>query len=95
MNSTTLSVLLAIGLSLLVLWILFGLLLVAMWRIAKRRAKRIEAYVNQPAFSTHDFNLVKTRENLTKDEVDQIRELIRHRKEQGALDTATEFNNEV
>lgn len=100
MNDTALSVAIVIGGALLGFWILVGLLLIVLWRTVKGRVKRIEAYVNQPAFSTHDFNLVKSRENLTKDETHQIRDLLRHRKEeeardQATLDTATEFNREI
>lgn len=101
MNDTVISVVLAIGITILSIWILVGLLLFVVWRMAKRRVKRIEAYVNHPAFSTQDLNLVKPRgENLTKDETNQIRDLLRRRKEQEArdlntIDTATEFNREI
>ena len=100
MNDTALSVVLAIGAALLGFWILVGLLLIVLWRMVKAHIKRIEAYVNQPVFSTHDLNLVKSRENLTKDETNQVRDILRHRKEQEArdlntIDTATEFNREV
>lgn len=100
MNDTALSVALAISMALLGFWILVALLLIVLWRMIKRSIKRVEAYVNEPLFSTRDLNLVKSRENLTKDETDQIRDLLRHRKERDArdqdtLDTATEFNREI
>lgn len=99
MNDTALSVMLATGIILLSFWILAGLLLIALWRTVKRRIKRLESYINQPVFITPDLNLVKARETLTKDETDQIRDLLRHRKEQESrdqetLDIATEFNRE-
>lgn len=101
MNDTVLSVVLAICITIFSIWVLLGLVFFVVWRMAKRRTKRIEAWVNQPTFSTQDLNLVKPRgENLTKEETNQIRDFLRHRKEQEArdlntLDTATEFHNEV
>lgn len=100
MNDTALSVLLATAIAILGFWVLVGLLLIVLWRMVKRRIKRFEAYVNQPAFRTGDLNLAKPRETLTKAETDQIRDLLRHRKEceardQATIDTATEFNREI
>ena len=99
MNDTALSILLVFAAALLGFWILVGMLLLFLVRKAKQRAKWLEAYVNHPAFLTQDLNLVKPRENLTKDETNQVRNLLRHRKEQEArdqntIDTATEFNRE-
>ena len=90
---------LAIGIALMGFWLLVGLMLIVLYRAAKRRIKRIEAYVNEPLFAQRDLNLVKARENLTKDETAQIRDFLRHRKEREArdsatLDTATEFHRE-
>lgn len=89
----------AIGIGLLAFWVLVGLMLFVLWRAAKRRIKRVEAYVNQPVFSTRDLNLVKARENLTKEETAQIRDFLRARKEreardQDTIDIATEFHRE-
>jgi hypothetical protein len=101
MNDTVLSVVLALSIILLSIWTMGGLFLFVVWRRAKRQVKRIETYVNQPTFSTQDINLVKSRGGtLTKDETNQIRDILRHRKEQEArdlniLDTASEFRREI
>lgn len=101
MSNTVLSLVLAISIILLSIWTLTGLVFFSAWRKAKKHVKRIETYVNQPAFSIQDFNLVKSRGgNLTNDETKQIRDFLRHRKEQEArdlntLDTASEFHHEI
>lgn len=99
MNDTALSVALATGITILGFWILVGLLLVVLWRMVKHHIRRIEGYFKQPTFSAYDPNLVKPRENLTKDETNQVRSLLRARKEHEArdlntIDIATEFNRE-
>lgn len=99
--NTTLSVLLVTASVILGCWVLVGLLLVVLWRMAKVRVKRVEAYITNPTFSTKDINLVNSRGGvLTKDETSQVRDILRHRKEQEArdlntIDTATEFHREV
>jgi hypothetical protein len=101
MNDTALSIVLVIGIALLGFWMLVGLLLIVLWGAVKKRVKRVEAYINEPpVFSTRDLNLVKARENLSKEETEQIRDLLRARKEreardQDTIDKATEYRSEI
>ena len=99
MNNTVLSVVLAVGLSLLGFWILLGLLLLVLMRTIKERVKRVESYAKQPVFDIGDLNLVKPRgENLTKDETKQVRKLLRKEEEAhelNSIDIARESDREI
>lgn len=88
----------AFGIALLAFWVLVGLFLIWLWHKAKVRIKRIELWANsEPTYK--DLELLKPRENLSKDETQQIRDFLRARKEreardQDTIDIATEFHRE-
>lgn len=102
MNNEALSVVLTvfmyIGYFMLAVMLLFGILIAYLAVKVRNRVKRIESFVNaRPTYE--GLEILKPREHLTHDEVDDIRAFIRRKKEQEArdadtIDKATEYRRD-
>jgi len=96
--TVVLTVFLYIGVFMLLVLLFVGGLLAYFALKIRRRVKRIESFVNAtPTFE--GLEILKPRENLTKDEVDDIRAHIRRVKEREArdadtIDKATEYRRD-
>ena len=102
MNNEALAVVLTvfmyICIVLLAVMLLVGILAAYLDVKVRNRIKRIESFVN--VRPTHEgLDILKPRERLTDDEVDDIRAVIRRKKEQEArdadtIDKATEYRRD-
>ena len=102
MNNEALAVVLTafmyICIVMLAVMLLVGILAVYLAIKVRNRIRRIESFVNvRPTYEGLD--ILKPRERLTDDEVDEIRAAIRRKKEQEArdadtIDKATEYRRD-
>jgi len=102
MNNEALAVVLTafmyICIVMLAVMLLVGILAAYLAVKVRNRIKRIESFVNvRPTYE--DLDILKPRERLTDDEVDEIRAAIRRKKEQEArdadtIDKATEYRRD-
>ena len=102
MNNEALAVVLTvfmyIGIVMLAVMLFVGILFAYLAVKVRNRIKRIESFVNtRPTYEGLD--ILKPRERLTDDEVDDIRAVIRRKKEQEArdadtIDKATEYRRD-
>lgn len=102
MNNEALSVVLTvfmyIGYFMLATMLIVGILIAYLAVKFRNRVKRIESFVNaRPTYE--GLEILKPREHLTHDEVDDIRAFIRRKKEQEArdadtIDKATEYRRD-
>ena len=102
MNNEALAVVLTafmyICIVMLAVMLLVGILAAYLAVKVRNRIKRIESFVN--VRPTHEgLDILKPRERLTDDEVDDIRAVIRRKKEQEArdadtIDKATEYRRD-
>ena len=102
MNNEALAVVLTvfmyICIVMLAMMLLVGILAAYLDVKVRNRIKRIESFVN--VRPTHEgLDILKPRERLTDDEVDDIRAVIRRKKEQEArdadtIDKATEYRRD-
>lgn len=102
MSDTTanlLSVMLMLATGTLILFTLLTMIVIILTLALRRRFRWVERQFNRvPIYE--DFSLVKPRDSLSKEEVKDVKALLRARKEREArdqetLDTASEFNRDI